>query len=85
MNTGVDLSAAYHTYGMEYIPGQSIKMYLDGVLEATYTKNIPTGAYTMLMDLEVAGSKAAGWHTVAGNSGQFELDISEVQVYKCIS
>ena len=81
-NTGVDLSAAYHTYGMEYIPGQSIKMYLDGVLRATYTQNIPTGAYTMLMDLEVAGSQAAGWHTVAGNSGQFELDVSEVQVYK---
>jgi len=81
VNTGVDLSAAYHTYGMEYIPGQSIKMYLDGVLEATYTQNIPTGAYEIIMNLDAAGSQAAGWHTVAGNSGQFELDVSEVQVY----
>jgi len=82
VNTGVDLSAAYHTYGLEYIPGHSIKMYLDGALEATYTQNIPTGAYEILMNLQVAGSQAAGWHTVAGNSGQFELDVSEVQVYK---
>jgi len=56
-------------------------MYLDGVLKATYTQNIPTGAYEILMNLQVAGSQAAGWHTVAGNSGQFELDVSEVQVY----
>jgi len=81
VNTGVDLSASYHTYGLEYIPGHSIKMYLDGALEATYTQNIPTGAYEILMNLQVAGSQAAGWHTVAGNSGQFELDVSEVQVY----
>ena len=81
-NTGVDLSADYHVYGMEYIPGQSIKIYLDGVLKATYTQNIGTGAYEILIDLQVADSLAAGWHTVAGSSGQYELDVSEVQAYK---
>ena len=82
VNTGVDLSADYHVYGMEYIPGQSIKMYLDGVLRATYTENIPTGAYEIIIALEVAGPQAAGWHTVAGSSGQYEVDVSEVQAYK---
>src|SRR6202035_3396587 len=38
-DTGIDLSAAYHTYGIEYRPGVSIKMYLDGVLKNTWTSN----------------------------------------------
>ena len=31
-NVGVDMSAGYHTYGVEYIPNVSIKYYFDGVL-----------------------------------------------------
>ena len=83
LDTGIDLSADYHVYGVEYKPGQSLRIYLDNVLMATYRQNIPTGAYEILMDLEVAGSLATGWHTVASpnTSNPGEFDVSEVQVY----
>lgn len=84
-NSGSDLSAAYHIYGMEYRSGQSIKIYLDGVLIVSYTSNIPTNAkYQVLMDVEVAGSNTAGWHTIAdavNHPGPFYLDVSDVQIY----
>jgi hypothetical protein len=70
---------------MEYRPGKSIKIYLDGNLIATYTSNIPTNAkYQILMDVEVAGPNTAGWHTIAdpvNHPGPFNLDVSAVQIY----
>ena len=83
IDTGIDLSAGYHTYGMEYRPGQSIKMYLDGVLMNTWTSNIATGPYEIIMGVQMAHN-ASGWHTVIDTSnypGPFEMDISDVQVY----
>jgi hypothetical protein len=84
-DTGKDLSAAYHTYGVEYRPGQSWKIYLDGHLMATWTSGVPTNAaYQVLVDLEIAGPNAAGWHTVAdaaNHPGPFEFDVDSVQIY----
>jgi hypothetical protein len=84
-NTGVDLSADYHTYGVEYRPGQSWKVYLDGNLMATWTSGVPTNAaYQVLIDMEIAGPLASGWHTVAdpaNHPGPFELDVDNVQIY----
>lgn len=84
-DSGKDLSADYHVYGMEYRPGQSIKIYLDGQLIASYTSGIPTNAkYQILMDIEVAGPNARGWHTIAdaaNHPGPFYLDVSHVQIY----
>lgn len=84
-DTGKDLSAAYHTYGVEYIPGKSWKVYLDGQLMATWTSGVPTDAqYQVLIDLEIAGQNAAGWHTVAdpvNHPGPFQFDIDNVQIY----
>jgi hypothetical protein len=82
IDTGINLSADYHIYGMEYKPGTSIKIYLDGVLMTTYTQNIPTGAYTIVMDLAVA-QNAASWHTSTGTttSSPSEFNVSDVQVY----
>jgi len=54
-NVGVDLSAACHVYGMEYNPGNWLKMYLDGRLMATYTTDIPTEPYEIILDLDIAG------------------------------
>ena len=86
-DTGMDLSAAYHTYGIEYKPGQSWKVYLDGKLMATWTSGVPTSAYQVLMDLEIAGPNTNGWHTVASsaNPGPFEFDIDDVQIYSLSS
>jgi hypothetical protein len=84
-NTGVDLSAGFHTYGVEYVPGKSWTVYLDGKQMAQWTTGVPTNAtYELVMDMEVAGPGTAGWHTVANpsaNPGPFEMDISDVQVY----
>ncbi len=84
LNTGVDLSAAYHTYGVEYRPGQSWKIYLDGKLMATYTQSVPSSAYQILIDLEIAGPNTNGWHTLSdtvNHPGPFELDVDDVQIY----
>jgi hypothetical protein len=84
-DTGTDLSAAYHTYGIEYRPGQSWKVFLDGQVKATWTSGVPTNAaYQVLIDLEIAGPGTAGWHTVAdpaNNPGPFEYDVDDVQIY----
>jgi hypothetical protein len=84
-NTGVDLTAAYHTYALEYCPGSSIKMYFDGTLQLTSTTSVPTGAYTVIIGNDIANpSVASGWHTVAdptNHPGPFELDIDDIQIY----
>ena len=85
VNTGVDLSADYHVYGMEYIPGQSIKMYLDGVLRATYTQNIPTGAYEILINLQVAGSQAAGWPPWREVAASLNSMLARCRLISCVS
>ncbi|MBV9828382.1 MAG: VCBS repeat-containing protein [Alphaproteobacteria bacterium] len=88
-NTGTDLSAAYHTYGVEYVPGKSWTVFLDGKEMAQWTTGVPTNAaYELVMDLEMAGPNASGWHTVANTAthpGPFELDVSDVQVYSLSS
>lgn len=85
-DTGMDLSAAYHVYGVDYRPGQSIKIYLDGRLMASWTSNIPTNAaYQLLLDFEIAHAPAAGWHTLAdpaNHPGPFYFDVNDVQIYK---
>ncbi len=81
-DTGADLSADYHVYGVEYRPGVSIKMYIDGKLFAAYTNNIPTGTYEIVLNLAVA-QNAAAWHTLptGATPSPSEFDISDVQVY----
>jgi hypothetical protein len=81
-DTGTNLSSDYHVYGVEYRPGVSIKMFIDGKLFANYTNNIPTGAYEIVMSLAVA-QNASPWHSLpdALTPSPSEFDISDVQVY----
>lgn len=82
VNTGVDLSAGYHIYGIEYKPGVSIKTYLDGVLMGTFTSNVPSGAYELIMVNTIANSNASSFHSVVtGGTPTDALDIAEVQMY----
>lgn len=82
-DTGVDLSAGYHVYGMEYRPGQSITMYFDGKPFATYTSNVPTGAYEIILTNTMA-QNASGWHTLVSSStpNSLPMNVAEVQVWK---
>jgi hypothetical protein len=82
LDTGVDLSSDFHIYGMEYKPGVYIKMYLDGILQAVYTQNVPTGAMSLLMSLQVAQS-AGSFHTLTSQAtpDPSVFSVSDVQVY----
>lgn len=82
-DTGVDLSAGYHIYGMEYKPGQSVTMYLDGRQVAQFTSNVPTGAYEIILTNTMA-QNASGWHTLTSSStpSNLPMNIAEVQVWK---
>jgi hypothetical protein len=84
VDTGVDLSAGYHIYGMKYIPGQSITMYLDGRQLYQTTTNIPTGAYEIIMTNTIASANTSGWHTLTSSSTPQPLDfkVAEVQVWQ---
>jgi hypothetical protein len=81
-DSGADLSADYHLYGVEYRPGVSIKMYIDGKLFANYATNIPTGSYELILNLAVA-QNAVTWHTLPDGTtpSPSEFDISDIQVY----
>ena len=83
-NVGVDMSAGYHTYGVEYIPNVSIKYYFDGALEATTSGvPIPAESYEIMINLMVALASTSGWHTVPapGNYPASTMDVAEVQAY----
>lgn len=85
IDTGEDLSAGYHVYGMKYVPGKSIAFYLDGKQEAQFTSNIPTGSYDIILS-ETMAQNGTGWHTSVSSSTPSPLappfQVSEVQVWQ---
>lgn len=85
-NVGVDLTAGYHVYGLEWIPGQKITWFLDGRQIAQVTSaqaTIPTEPMELILNLQVANSATSGWHTVPDSSTPTAADmlVSNVQVY----
>ncbi len=64
-DAGADLSAGYHIWGMDYQPGKSMTWTLDGKVINTITAGVPTGAFTLILDLTVAQGAASSWRTVA--------------------
>lgn len=85
LDTGIDLSAGYHIYGVEYWPGRWWKVYLDGSLMFTWTDGISTNAgYEVIIDLAMAGPQTEGWHTVASpqHPGAAWMYANDVQIYR---
>jgi beta-glucanase (GH16 family) len=85
-DTGVDLAAGYHVYGIQYIPNVAVKYFFDGkmVFEqlASDKGGIAVGTYELLLQLQVASSQTSRWHTVpTGNTPSESMDIAEVQAY----
>jgi hypothetical protein len=80
-NTGVDMSAGYHTYGMEYIPGVSIKTFFDGHMVADFTTDINTDPYEIIINNSQANSTASGWHSSGTAPNPSVMSIAEVQAY----
>jgi hypothetical protein len=83
VDTGVNLSASYHTYAMAYKQGQYVRMYLDGKLMCSYTKNIPTGPYFIILNNGVASAQTASWHSQvdASTASPNQMRVAYVKVY----
>ena len=86
VNTGIDLSSSYHTYGMDWNPGQSITWYLDGKKMAKLTSaqaSIPDEPMELIMDLAVANSSASGWHSPYDSTtiSPSSMQVASVQVW----
>jgi beta-glucanase (GH16 family) len=87
VNTGVDVTAGYNTYGLDWEPGKSITWYLNGVQVGQITSAqapIPTEPMEVLIGNEVANSNASGWHTVLDSStpNSMAMQIGDVQLYQ---
>ncbi|MER9228571.1 family 16 glycosylhydrolase [Mesorhizobium sp. M0323] len=87
VDSGIDLTAGFHTYGINWDPGQSITWYLDGKQMAQVTSaqaEIPNEPMQLIMNNGVANSNASGWHTTLDSStpSSMQMQIDEVQLYQ---
>lgn len=68
-DVGTDLSSGFHTYALDWVPGQSITWYFDGhevgkVTSAQMT--IPNEPMEVVVDLQVAAPGTSSFHTLPG-------------------
>ncbi len=85
-NLNADVTAGYHVYGFQFIPGQSITAFFDGskVWQVNASSGITmTGEpYEIMLELQVASQQSSGWHTVpTGSTPSASMDVAEVQAY----
>ena len=79
--TAEPMNAGFNVYGMEYIPGRSIKTYFNGKLVGSWTRNVSTTPYEIVIWNTQASAKASGFHTAGESPDPSVLSVSEVQVY----
>ncbi len=87
IDTGVDLTAGFHTYAINWVPGKSITWYFDGKQVAQVTSAqmpIPNQPMQLIMDHQVANSNAAGWHSVLNGSTpqSMLMQVDAIQLYQ---
>jgi beta-glucanase (GH16 family) len=75
------MNARFNIYGMEYIPGRSIKTYFNGTLVGSWTQNISTTPYEIVIWNTQASVNASGFHTTGGSPNPSDMSVAEVQVY----
>lgn len=82
-DAGTDLSKSFVTYDHEYVPGQSITSWTNGIQKACITKSVPSGQYELIINLQIASSHTQGWHTVVSNAtpNPSILRIKSLRVY----
>ncbi len=83
-NVGVGLAAGFHVYGIEWSPGVSVTIYLDGkeIWQVTEAEagSIPAEPFEIILNLSVAGPGTHWWHTVT-NTPTSSMHVAEVQAY----
>jgi hypothetical protein len=77
-----DMSADYHIYGYEYVPGNNgtFTVWVDGVQVYKFNGALSTQLYYIFLQTQVAGPPTAGWHTTGGKVSQ-SAEYAELQVY----
>jgi beta-glucanase (GH16 family) len=75
------MNAGFNIYGMEYIPGRSIKTYFNGTLVGSWTQNISTTPYEIVIWNTQASANASGFHTTGESPDPSDLSVREVQAY----
>ena len=75
------MNARFNIYGMQYIPGRSIKTYFNGRLVGSWTQNISTTPYEIVIWNTQASANASGFHTTGKSPDPSDLSVAEVQVY----
>jgi Glycosyl hydrolases family 16 len=83
---GTDLTQGMHVYGFEFRPGVSASAFVDGRMvwqvTASHGVTIVGGSYQLMLELEVAGQNASGWHTTTSPwTSAAAMRVAEVQVY----
>jgi beta-glucanase (GH16 family) len=84
--TTTNLTTSFNTYGLKWIPGQSITWYLNGNQVGSLTSaqaSIPNEPMELIMNVQVATSAASSWHSLVNSSTPTTDDmlVSNVQVY----
>lgn len=87
VDTGIDLTAGFNTYGINWVPGQSITWYLNGKQIAQVTSAqapIPNEPMELIMSNQVANSSASGWHTALDSStpSSMQMQVDAIQLYQ---
>ena len=85
-NVGADVTAGYHVYGFQFIPGQSITAFFDGrqvwQVQASSGITITGEPYEIILELQVAAPQTSGFHTVTtSGTPSASMDVAEVQAY----
>jgi beta-glucanase (GH16 family) len=75
------MNAGFNIYGMEYIPGRSIKTYFNGRLVGSWTKDISTTPYEIVIWNTQASVSSSGFHTIGRSGDPSDLSVAEVQAY----
>lgn len=75
------MNDGYNIYGMEYIPGRSIKTYFNGRLVGSWTKDISTTPYEIVIWNTQASASTSGFHTIGRSGNPSDLSVAEVQAY----
>jgi beta-glucanase (GH16 family) len=75
------MNARFNIYGMEYIPGRSIKTYFNGTLVGSWTQNISTTPFEIVIWNTQASGNTSGYHTTGESPNPSELSVAEVEVY----
>jgi beta-glucanase (GH16 family) len=79
--TPTPMNAGFNTYGMEYIPGRSIKTYFNGRLVGSWSLNISTTPYQIVIWNSQASFNTSGYHTTGVSPNPSEVSVAEVQAY----